>query len=298
MASLKHNSDTITLNNGLVIPVIGFGTWRATEEGAARRLVRTAIEKGSRHIDTATIYGNEKEVGQGIADGLKSAGLDRKDLFVTTKLWNDKHKLVEQALDASLASLGLDYVDLYLIHWPISLDPATDKPYTDWDFVDTYKVLQKIYKETGKIKAIGVSNFTQKKLERLLADPEVTVVPAVNQIEAHPLLPQWDLYDYLKSKNIHIQAYSPLGSDGAPLLKDKTIVKIAEKNNVLPAHVLVLWGAQRNTVVIVKSSSEERIISNQQTFKLSESEFKELNELAAKEGVRRVGELEWNNFDD
>lgn len=288
---LHKNTDTFTLNNGNKIPAVGLGTWQATEKDAARNATKVALENGYRHIDTAAIYGNEEEVGQGIKD----SGVPRKEIFVTTKLWNSNHKKAAEALDTSLSKLGLDYVDLYLIHWPWSEDPETKAPYKDWDFVDTYKELQKFVK-SGKVKAIGVSNFTLKRLQRLLADPEVTIKPAVNQIEAHPLLPQEELTEYLKKNDILIEAYSPLGSTNSPLFKNETIVAIAEKNKVEPAQVLVSWAVQRGTIVLPKSVTDSRIISNLETFKLSDEDFKTLNELSSKEGVVRTCDPTWDVF--
>lgn len=293
-AQLKVNTTEFTLNTGAKIPAVGLGTWRASEKDAAYRSVLTALKNGYRHIDTAAIYGNEEEVGRGIA----AAGIPRNELFVTTKLWNKKHKDVESALDESLKKLGLDYVDLYLIHWPVSTDPETDKPYSDHDFVDTWKTLQKIYKEGKKVKAIGVSNFTVKKLEKLLNADGVDVVPAANQVEAHPLLTQPELYDYLKSKNIILEAYSPLGSSESPLFKNKTITDIAEKNGVEPAQVLVSWAVQRDTVVLPKSVTDSRIISNIKTFTLSKEDFETLNKLSEKDGVVRTCNPGFNNFND
>ncbi|KAI5961490.1 GCY1 [Candida theae] len=293
-AQLKVNTIKFTLNTGAKIPAVGLGTWRASEKDAAYNSVLTALKNGYRHIDTAAIYGNEEEVGRGIA----AAKIPREELFVTTKLWNKNHKDVEAALDESLKKLGLDYVDLYLIHWPVSTDPKTDKPYSDHDFVDTWKTLQKIYKKGKKVKAIGVSNFTVKKLEKLLNADGVDVVPAANQVEAHPLLTQPELYDYLKSKNIVLEAYSPLGSSESPLFKNKTITEIAEKNGVEPAQVLVSWAVQRNTVVLPKSVTDSRIISNIKTFTLSEEDFETLNKLSEKDGVVRTCDPGFNNFSD
>lgn len=293
VATLNKNTDVVTLNNGDKIPAVGLGTWQATEKDAAYNAVKVALQNGYRHIDTAAIYGNEEEVGKGIKD----SGVPRSEIYVTTKLWNADHKRAAAALDTSLQKLGLEYVDLYLIHWPTLTDPETKKPYGDWDFVDTYKELQKL-KDTGKIKAIGVSNFTIKKIQKLLADKDVTVKPAVNQIEAHPLLTQPELYDYLKKEDITIEAYSPLGSSNSPLFKNDTIVDIAKKNDVEPAQVLVSWAVQRNTVVLPKSVTESRIISNLKTFKLSDEDFETLNNLSQKDGVKRTCNPDFNNFSD
>ncbi|EDK47211.1 aldo/keto reductase [Acetobacter pasteurianus] len=293
-AQLTLNTSEIALNTGAKIPQVGLGTWQATEEDAAYKAVLAALNNGYKHIDTAAIYKNEEQVGKAIAE----AKLPRQELFVTTKLWNADHKRVEEALDESLKKLGLDYVDLYLIHWPVSKNPETEEPYTDHDFVDTWKTLQKIYKEGKKVKAIGVSNFTVKKLEKLLNSEGVDVVPAVNQVEAHPLLTQPELVDYLKSKNIVLEAYSPLGSTDSPLFKNKTIVEIAEKNGVEPAQVLISWAVQRNTVVLPKSVTESRVISNIKTFTLSKEDFEALNNLSEKDGVVRTCNPKFNNFDD
>ncbi|ABN68174.1 aldo/keto reductase [Scheffersomyces stipitis CBS 6054] len=292
MVALTNDSVVYTLNNGVKIPAIGLGTWQASAPGHASNATKVALQNGYRHIDTAAIYKNEEEVGQ----GLKDSGLKREEVFITTKLWNGDHKNAAKALDESLKKLGVDYVDLYLIHWPVSTDPATGKDYEDWDYVDTWKQLQKLYKETKKVRAIGVSNFTKSKIERLLADPEVDVVPAVNQVEAHPLLTQPELYDYLKEKNIVIEAYSPLGSTDAPLFKNETIAAIAKKNGVEPGHVLISWAVQRNTVVLPKSVTNSRIISNLKTFTLPEEDFEALNKLSEKDGIHRWADPSWNDF--
>lgn len=287
------NTKTYTLNNGTVIPAVGLGTWQASEEGAARNAVKVALENGYKHIDTAAIYGNEEEVGQGIKD----SGVPREEIFVTTKLWNADHRDPASALETSLKKLGLDYIDLYLIHWPVSWKQGTNETETDWDYVDTYKALQKLV-GSGKVKAIGVSNFTKKKLQRLLADPEVTVKPAVNQIEAHPFLPQPELYDYLKENDILIESYSPLGSTDAPLLKDATVQEIAKKNGVEPAALLISWAVQRDTVVLPKSVTDARIITNLKTFTIPSEDFETLNHLAEKVGINRTCNPPWNNYDD
>ncbi|EMG49125.1 GCY protein, partial [Candida maltosa Xu316] len=257
------------------IPAVALGTWQSPPEDAYKATL-TALKNGYKHIDTAAVYGNEEGVGKAI----KEAGIPREELFITTKLWNTDHKNIEDALDDSLKKLGLDYVDLYLIHWPVSTDKETDSPSDYNDYVETYINLQKIYKEGNKIRAIGVSNFTKKKLEKLLSSKGIDVVPATNQVEAHPLLTQPELYNYLKEKGILLEAYSPLGSSGSPLFKNETILEIAKKNGVEPAQLLVSWAVQRETVVLPKSVTESRIISNLETFTLSDEDFDALNKLS------------------
>ncbi|RCK58044.1 Glycerol 2-dehydrogenase (NADP(+)) [Candida viswanathii] len=292
-AQLQVNTDTFTLNTGAKIPAIGLGTWQSAP-GDVYHATVAALKNGYRHIDTAAIYGNEEDVGRGIKD----SGVPREEIFVTTKLWNTEHKNIQQALDVSLEKLGLDYVDLYLIHWPVSTDKTTNEPYKDYDFVDAYKELQRIYKNTKKVKAIGVSNFTVKKLHKLLTAEGVDVVPATNQVEAHPLLTQPDLYNYLQEKGIVLEAYSPLGSTGSPLFKYEDVTKIAEKNGVEPAQVLISWAVQRKTVVLPKSVTEARIISNLKTFTLSDEDFQTLNKISLTEGEVRTCDPPFNNFKD
>lgn len=291
MANLKVNDDIFTLNDGSKIRAVGLGTWQSVK-GDAYDSVKIALANGYRHIDTAAIYKNEEEVGQAIKD----SGIPRKDLYITTKLWNTDHKDAAAALDLSLKKLQLDYVDLYLIHWPVTLVDG-GKFADDWNYVDTYKEVEKLL-ETGKVKSIGVSNFTKKKIATLLTNPDIKIRPAVNQIEAHPLLPQEDLTEFLKENNILIEAYSPLGSSNSPLFKNETIVAIAKKNDVEPAQVLISWAIQRGTVVLPKSVTESRIISNLKTFTLSDEDFATLNNLSEKDGVTRTCNPTWNVFAD
>jgi glycerol 2-dehydrogenase (NADP+) len=290
MVQLTKNTSDYTLNNGVKIPAVGLGTWQSAKNDAYNATV-TALKNGYRHIDTAAIYGNEEEVGQGIID----SKVNRKDIFVTTKLWNADHKQIDQALQTSLDKLKLDYVDLYLIHWPVSTDPETKEVYPDWNSVDTYISLQKLV-NAGKVRAIGVSNFTLQKLQKVFDHPEFKIMPVVNQIEAHPLLKQQELFEFLNKHNILIEAYSPLGSTNSPLFKNKTINEIATKNNVEPAQVLVSWAIKRGTVVLPKSVTDSRIISNLETFDLSDEDFSTLNKLEEIDGTVRTCDPGFNDF--
>lgn len=215
-----------------------------------RKAVAHAIEVGYRHIDCAYVYGNEDEVGEGIKEGLATTGLKRSDLFITTKLWCTYHTRVEQNLDISLKSLGLEYVDLYLMHWPLAMNPDGNHEkfpklpdgsrdlQKDRSHIQTYQDMEKLL-ATGKVKAIGVSNYSKRYLEELL--PHVQVTPAMNQIENHPLLPQQEIVDLCNEKHILITAYSPLGSTGSPLMKDDRVVKIAEETKSTPGNVLLSY---------------------------------------------------------
>ena len=241
-------STTFKLNTGATIPSVGLGTWQSPP-GEVASAVEHAIKSGYRHIDCAFCYQNEDEVGEGIKKGLKAAGIERKDLFVTSKLWNTYHRKAEECLDATLKSLGLDYLDLYLMHWPVPMNPNGNHPLfpkredgsrdldKEWSHVHTWKAMEKL--SQSKVKAIGVSNYSVKYLQELL--PQAKITPAANQIENHPYLPQEAVYDFCKEKGILIEAYSPLGSTGSPMFKEEGVQKLAEKHNVGPGTVLISY---------------------------------------------------------
>ncbi|MGD3111301.1 aldo/keto reductase [Streptomyces sp. YGL11-2] len=241
---------SITLNNDLAMPQLGYGVFQIPDDEAFTAVGR-ALEAGYRSIDTAAIYGNEEGTGKALA----ASGLPREELFLTTKLWNSDqgYDSTLRAFDASLAKLGLEYVDLYLIHWPL---PAQDT------YVDTYKAFEKIY-EDGRAKAIGVSNFQPAHLERLLG--ETSIVPAVNQIELHPQFQQAESRAFHAKHGIATEAWSPLGQ-GKDLLKDPTIAKVAEKHGRTPAQVVLRWHLQIGNIVIPKSATPSRIRENFDVF--------------------------------
>lgn len=241
-------SDYATLNNGLHMPRIGLGTLRVTEGGEVETAVSTAIKSGYRLIDTASIYKNEDGVGEGI----RRSGIARDQLFVTTKVWYTDYGYEEtlRAYDDSLKKLGLDYVDLYLIHWPCG-----DR------FKSAYKALEKLYKD-GKVKAIGVSNFHVHHLEDLLSEAEV--VPALNQVECHPLLQQEELRAYCRDKGIAFQAWSPLMAGNS--LDHPVLVKLAEKYGKSTSQIILRWDLQNDILTIPKSTNEKRILDNLSVF--------------------------------
>ncbi|KAF2401552.1 Aldo/keto reductase [Trichodelitschia bisporula] len=284
----------IKLNTGASLPAIGLGTWQ--DPDAQQDAVAAALKAGYRHIDTATVYGTEKAVGE----GLKKSGVPRSEVFITTKLWNNKHHPndVEKALDQSLADLGTDYVDLWLIHWPVAFGRGEDKfpktsdgkPITEnIDFVDTYKAMEKCFK-AGKAKAIGVSNFSHAEMERLLK--ETSVVPAVHQIERHPWLQQNKFVKWLHEKDIAVVAYSPFGNanpiyEGTKelglLIQDPTLVEIGKKYGKSGAQTALAWGISTGCAVIPKSKSQERVKQNLEgDFKLSEEDVKKIEAIDKK----------------
>lgn len=244
-------TSTVTLNNGVEMERFGLGVWQA-ENGEATPAVAAAIKNGYRLIDTAKAYGNEADVRTGIEQGIAEAGISREDLFITTKLANPDHGYDSTLtnFEGSLERLGLDYVDLYLIHWPV-----TGK------YKDTWKAMEKIY-DQGLAKAIGVCNFNQETMEDLLTD--ANIVPAVDQIELHPLLQQPDMVQYADDHNIHLEAWSPLG--GGKVLNNPVIGQIAAKYGKSAAQILIRWSLQMGFTVIPKSVHEQRIIENAQIF--------------------------------
>ncbi|KAF8652280.1 hypothetical protein AX16_004469 [Volvariella volvacea WC 439] len=281
---------TITLSNGAILPQIGLGTWLSKPK-EVENAVEYAVRNGYRHLDLARIYENQDEVGAALKKVIPSV-VKREELFITSKLWNDVHQphLVEAALDETLEQLGLDYLDLYLIHWPVAFAPGRglypphpEKPgEVEIDklttLVETWKALIALPK--SKVRAIGVSNFTIAQLEGIIN--ATGVVPIVNQIEAHPLLPQDELKAYCEQKGIHITAYSPLGNNlvNAPKLTDDSAIQsIASRLNATPAQVLIAWGAYRGYSVIPKSVQEARIISNFQQVELTEEDYKAISKV-------------------
>lgn len=241
----------ITLNNDVKIPQLGLGVWQARGDEVVNA-VTAALDSGYRLIDTAAVYGNEEQVGEGI----RRSNIPREQLFITTKLWNSDqgYDSALRAFDDSLKRLGLDYVDLYLIHWPV---PAQDK------YVESWHALEEIYK-SGRAKAIGVCNFHIDHLEKLLANS--SVVPAVNQIELHPRLAQNEIRDYCDTHGIKIESWSPIGGTGGNLLDDPTIVNIADKHGQTPAQVVIRWHLQLGLIVIPKSVHADRIAQNIDVF--------------------------------
>jgi 2,5-diketo-D-gluconate reductase A len=237
------------LNDGGKIPQLGLGVWQVPNDQAAAS-VKEALAAGYRSVDTAAIYGNEAGVGA----GLRAAGVARKDLYVTTKLWNDRHGYDEahKAMDESLEKLGLAYVDLYLIHWPVA---GSTK------FLDAWKAMVEM-KEDGRARSIGVSNFTQANLERLLDASGVT--PAVNQVELHPGFTQQALRAFHAKHGIATESWSPLAQGG--VAKDKVILELARKHGKSPAQVTLRWHLQHDLIVIPKSVTPARIRENIDVF--------------------------------
>jgi diketogulonate reductase-like aldo/keto reductase len=257
---------TLKLNNGVHIPALGFGTWQIDPWKTADIVVE-ALKMSYRLIDTAKIYGNEEGVGEAVRD----SGIDRKDIFVTTKLWNSDqgYESGKQAFAGSLKRLGLEYIDLYLIHWP-----------GGGERLNAWKALTEIY-ESGQAKAIGVSNFTVKHLEELAAHSKLA--PAVNQIEFHPFIyeEQKPVLEYCQQHDIVVEAYSPLARGGSQL-RHPAIADVAKRHQRTNAQVMLRWAMQHDTVPIPKSNSPERMRENleAQDFSLSEEDMFQLDNLA------------------
>ncbi|KAK5999013.1 D-galacturonate reductase [Cladobotryum mycophilum] len=285
------------LNTGADIPAVGLGTWQS-KPGEVKDAVAYALKNGYKLVDGAYCYGNEDEVGQGIKEAFDEGAVKRDDIFVVTKVWTTYNTRVEECLDKSLKSLGLDHVDLLLVHWPLLMNPnGNDDKFPklpdgsrdiihDWSHVETWKQMEAVLK-TSKTKAIGVSNYSKRYLEELL--PHATVIPAVNQIENHPSLPQQEIVDLCKENGIHIMAYSPLGSTGSPLFTAEPVVKIAERRGISPATVLLSYHVARGSTVLPKSVTPSRIKSNHYIVKLDDEDLKLLNDYS--DDLTQKGEL-------
>jgi alcohol dehydrogenase (NADP+) len=267
---------TLTFANGDQMPILGLGTWKSAP-GAVYEAVREALRAGYRHIDCAAIYGNEAEIGNALKDAERAGEVKREQLWITSKLWNSDHSRVAKAVEKTLKDLQLAYLDLYLIHWPVPLDPSVTFPSKPSDilppeaqpYAATWRGMEEVAR-AGRTRHIGVSNFSVKKLSELL--PHCELAPEVDQVELHPFFPQSGLVSYCVAQNIHVTAYSPLGSSDRPaqmkakdepsLLENEVIGAIAEAHGATPAQVLLAWHVTRGISVIPKSVSPTRLREN------------------------------------
>lgn len=244
-----HKPGKVSISNGVLMDRLGYGLYKVPADDA-HGLATLALEAGYRLLDTAAMYGNEEGVGRAVLDAVNAGYVDRGDVFVTSKVWNDSHgyRATLAAFEESLKRLGLEYLDLYLIHWPC---PGQDL------YVESWRALEELY-HSGRVRAIGVSNFQRHHLEKLLSQTEV--VPAVNQVELHPLLQQHPLRKFNADHGIVTQAWSPLARGN--LLSNPTITHIAAKHERSPAQVILRWHMQTGTAAVVKASSRARIAEN------------------------------------
>ncbi|MGO3236635.1 MAG: aldo/keto reductase [Psychroflexus halocasei] len=289
---------SLKFRNGDQIAQIGLGTWKS-KDGLVGEAVKTAVKSGYTHIDCAATYGNEAEIGEALTDLFDAEEVNREDIFITSKLWNNAHKKedVIPALKQTLSDLNLDHLDLYLIHWPVAFKPGLEgMPQSDEDYVslkelpiiDTWAAMVEAKKQ-GLVKHIGVSNFSIKKLKDLMSKTDEN--PEMNQVELHPYLHQDELINFCHENDILVTAFSPLGSqdripemkaDNEPSLLENPVVNaIAEKHDVSAAQVLLNFHLQRNCIVIPKSTNADRIKQNLKAanFDLTQDDMKELKTL-------------------
>ncbi|KAI1035247.1 hypothetical protein LB504_005652 [Fusarium proliferatum] len=311
------NKTTFTLNNGVKIPGLGFGTF-ANEgaKGETYEAVKCALKVGYRHLDCAWFYLNEGEVGQAVRDFLaENKDVKREDIFICTKVWNHLHEPeeVKWSFENSLKNFGLDYIDLFLVHWPIAAEKDEDyKPKIgpDGKYVikkdltenpePTWRAMEEIY-ASGKARAIGVSNWTVEGLKKLLSFAKVK--PAVNQIEIHPFLPNEELVKFCQENDILPSAYSPLGSQnqvpttGEKVRTNETLNAVAERSGNTLAQVLLAWGLRRGYAVLPKSSTPSRIESNFQVPNLSDEDFEAIQSVAKGRHTRFVNMKDTFGYD-
>ncbi|MBC7407139.1 MAG: aldo/keto reductase [Arcicella sp.] len=287
----------LTFKNNDKMPVLGLGTWKSAK-GEVYEVVRKAIEIGYRHFDCASFYGNESEIGMAISDAIKNGDVSREDLWITSKLWNNRHKKddIQAACEITLKDLTLDYLDLYLIHWPVVLENQASYAQQSSDLISLSEVpLTQTWqglidlKEKGLTKHIGVSNFSIKKINQIIE--ESGVVPEVLQIELHPFLQQPKILNFTQEKGIFLTGYCPLGSADRPavriladepkLFQQQIILDIAKDKDISPAQVILAWAVNRGTSVIPKSVNPERLKQNLEAadIELSTQEMTKMNSL-------------------
>lgn len=258
---------TVKLNNGIDIPAFGLGVYKMSDD-ECENIVREAIKLGYRIIDTASLYGNEVGTGKGIQQGIKEAGIKREDIFVTTKVWNENMSYEDtiESFNKSMERLGFDYLDLYLIHWP-------GVPYA---FEEPWKALEHLY-EQGRIKSIGVSNFNKEHIDHLLSFAKIK--PVLNQIELHPKLTQEGLRKYCEDLGILPQAWSPLTR--GRIFDDELIIELCKKYNKTPAQLILRWHLQENILVVFKTATPERLVSNADIFdfEISDEDMKRISNM-------------------
>ncbi|KAJ9468709.1 Aldose reductase B [Diplonema papillatum] len=297
---MAFTGKTVKLSTGYEMPIVGLGTWQSGKDGEVQKAVVTALEKGYRHIDCAAVYGNEKEVGEGLAEAFSKGVCKREDVFVVSKIWNTFHEPedVLPQLKKSLKDLQLEYLDLYLVHWPIAFQKDKENPtnmfpkapsglpvYADISPSVTFKAMTELPKDL--VRSVGVSNYNKRQIEEATA--AAGVAPAVIQIESHPYFLNDKLITFALSKGIQVTAYSPLGAPARPwvkaddpvVLKDPVVLAIADKHKVSAGQVLIRFQLERGVTCIPKSGNPDRIAQNfdVMNLKLSDDEVKQLKAL-------------------
>ncbi|KAI9481982.1 hypothetical protein LPJ78_001901 [Coemansia sp. RSA 989] len=294
---------SIKLNNGMSMPEIGLGTWKANETGVLAETVKKAVELGYRHIDCAKIYNNQCEIGK----ALKEVNVPRNELFIVSKIFQNKHRpeLVPGAVDEILSELGIEYLDLLLMHWPYALVPEqgtadfTAKDLENVPIMDTWKAMEAMV-DQGKVRSIGVSNFNKTILEKML--PQCRIKPVTNQVEVHPYNPQNELVKYCQQQGIVVTAYCPLGGGSINVMHDDFIKRIADAHSCTPAQVSLSWLLARGLVIIPKSNHEVRLKQNLHAVTLTSDEIRMIGQIKARERKvdpsRDIEELKWIFHED